>query len=510
MCVMLACLLSIAVSAVAAPAAGFVINEDDSHFFGARPPEAMTQEGLFAFVDQYAGTKVSHLFLCPNCMRTSYKSNVFDAIWDVGSQVVPEDQPFAKQWVANARLLNERGLDPYAVWIQRAREKGISPWLSMRMNDVHNVDHPEYYIHSRFWVDHPDYWRVPGGAGWTDRAFDYGIAEVRDYHKRLVQELLERYDADGIELDWMRFGYHFKPGQEKQGAEILTQFMREVRALAQEWSAKRGHPIKIGARVPAHPDAAVGLGMDGITWVREGLVDMLVPTPFWATADFDIPMEMWRERIGPACANITLAAGMEILLRAYPDAQAVEADLTAVRGFAATALQRGADQVYLFNYMDPAPMTGGPEAYRALLEKGLALDVVTKEPRRHIVTYRDTVPEGVSNNVRLPVEGPVGATLQIHTGPAAPKTGKVSLVAGLAQRDGMAEAVFDTVLNGKAGLAAADVAAPEQFPGAVRAVVFEWPAEVSRDGYNDVSIKQREGQPAQQVVWLELRVEPGP
>ena len=32
----------------------------------------------------------------------------------------------------NARLLDERNLDPYAVWIARCREKGISPWLSMR------------------------------------------------------------------------------------------------------------------------------------------------------------------------------------------------------------------------------------------------------------------------------------------------------------------------------------------------------------------------------------------
>ena len=34
----------------------FVINEDNSHFFGSRPPEAMNLAGLHAFVDQYAGT----------------------------------------------------------------------------------------------------------------------------------------------------------------------------------------------------------------------------------------------------------------------------------------------------------------------------------------------------------------------------------------------------------------------------------------------------------------------
>ena len=53
---------------------GIVINEDDSHFFASRTADDMTLAGLNAFVDQYAGTKLSHLFLCPNAMRASFKS----------------------------------------------------------------------------------------------------------------------------------------------------------------------------------------------------------------------------------------------------------------------------------------------------------------------------------------------------------------------------------------------------------------------------------------------------
>ena len=49
-----------------------VINEDNSHFFGTRKPEDMTLAGLHAFVDQYAGSAVTHLFLCPNAMRASF------------------------------------------------------------------------------------------------------------------------------------------------------------------------------------------------------------------------------------------------------------------------------------------------------------------------------------------------------------------------------------------------------------------------------------------------------
>ena len=485
-----------------------VINEDDSHFYMSRTADEMTMEGLHAWVDQYAGTKVSHLFLCPNAMKASFRSNVWDAIWDIDGQEIPEGDEVAKRWISNARLLNERGLDPYAVWIARCREKGISPWLSMRMNDIHYVDNPKAYIHSHFWVQHPDYWRVPGStSGWIDRAFDYGIPEVREYHMKFIRELLERYDADGLELDWMRFGYHFKPGHEKEGVEILTAFMRDVRKLTLDWSAKRGHPVKLGARVPTHPDAAVGLGMDGVTWVREGLVDMLVPTPFWATTDFDIPIELWRERIGPSVKNIVLAAGGEILLRAYPGANAIENDIASARGFAAASLHRGADQIYLFNYMDPEPMKGEPGAYRTLLEKGLSLDVVTTAPRRHVVTYRDTVPTGMSNDAALPVEGNKGGTFRIYSGPT-PKQGRVTFLAGLPKRDGVEKATFEVFLNDIPCKPIDDYEHPDQFPGAIRAIQFECPISDMKEGYNQLRIKQHPGQTEQQIIWAELRIEP--
>lgn len=485
---------------------GIVINEDDSHFYGSRTADQMTLEGLQAFVDQYAGTKVTQLFLCPNAMKASFRSGVWDAIWELKGKQKPPEGDFPVTWCANAKLLSERGLDPYAVWIARCREKGVSPWLTMRMNDVHNADDADNYIHNSFWCEHPEYWRVPGSTGsWVERAFDYGIPEVREHHMQFVRELLERYDPDGLELDWMRFGYHFKPGHEAEGAEILTQFMRDVRGLVNASAEKRHHAIKLGARVPAHPDAAKGLGMDGVRWVQEGLVDMLVPTPFWATGDFDIPIELWRERLGDAAKNIVLAAGQEVLLQAYPGAKQIENDITSVRGFAAAHLFRGADQIYLFNYMDPEPMQGGPGTYRLLLEKGLGLEETTHNPRRHPVTYRDTVPSGVSNNAQLPVEGFKGGECKIYIGPA-PKAGQASFVMGLAEGEDNAAAAFDVSVNGTPCTPGAEVPAKPVLPGVARAMQFDCPAPALKDGYNLVQIKQMGTAKEQKVVWAELRI----
>ena len=56
-----------------------VINEDNSHFFGYKKPAEMNVRGLQAWVDQYAGGAVTHLFLCPNAMRASFRSKSRDA-----------------------------------------------------------------------------------------------------------------------------------------------------------------------------------------------------------------------------------------------------------------------------------------------------------------------------------------------------------------------------------------------------------------------------------------------
>lgn len=490
---------------------GLVINEDNSHFFGSREAASMTLDGLHAFVDQYAGTRVSHLFLCPNSMRASFRSTTRDAIWDEGTQILPTGDDHGGKWVRNARLLFERGLDPYAIWIARCREKGISPWLSMRMNDVHDAHDLTSFMHSSFWVQYPQYWRVPSStaANWLDRALDYGHPEVREHALNFIGELLERYDPDGLELDWMRFGYHFAPGTETRGADLLTEFMRDVRALTLKWSERRQRTIRLGARVPTHPDAAIGLGMDARHWVREGLVDMLVPSPFWTTSDFDIPVELWREQLGPHADQIVLAPGLEFNLRAYPGGEAVPNDLESVRGFAAASLHRGADQIYLFNYMDSETIPVSGSDYRQLIEQGLGLDTLVHRPRRHVATFRDTVPPGFPHGSQLPIDGAAGGTVRLYTGPV-PAGGHVTFIAGLASREGVERTSFVATLNGQPCAEAADDPQPHRFPAVRRAVRFACPLAAVQPGYNVMTIHQLGDTPGQQIIWAELRFDPAP
>ena len=225
---------------------------------------------------------------------------------------------------------------------------------------------------------------------------------------------------DGLELDWMRFGYHLTPGREREEGTILTQFVRDVRALTKEWSAKRGHPMYLAVRVPAHPDAATGLGMDAVAWAREGLVDMIIPCPFWSSSDFDIPVELWRERLGTLADQVTVAPGLEYNARPWPGGEAVANDLACARGFAASAHYRGADSIYLFNWMDSETRPVALSDYQVLLRDGLSPQAVSPGQRVGIpVCYRDTVPGGFPNGAQLPVDAQAGGDFQIPIGPAA-------------------------------------------------------------------------------------------
>lgn len=388
------------------------LNEDNSHWFFTRAGSKLDADSVSSFVDPYAGTQVRELLLSANSQRTSFASKSWDPIWKGYDPQGPDDQPLlrstapgaragARKWIHTAWELADRHLDPYTLWIARARQKGISPWISMRMNDLHNVDDPESFMHSSFWREHPEYRRVPWRAvDWRDRAFDFAHAAVRDYHFRLIEEYCQRYDFDGLELDWMRFGFHFKPGRELEGGALLTAFVGQTRRLLDQWERKRGHRIQLGARVPSRPQTAIHLGMDGALWAREGLVQMLVVTPFWASIEPDMPIELWRRLAGD---QVTLAAGLELLLRPYHSYKPIQFNsIETVRGAAASLLSRGADRVYLFNYMDSQTEMPDRENYPALLRECGRLDTLAGKPRRHVLTYPDTSAPGESAPNPLP------------------------------------------------------------------------------------------------------------
>jgi hypothetical protein len=88
----------------------FLFNEDSTHFYGGRPADEITFEGLHDYIDQYADTQISQMFFCVTAQRTCYDSDVWDNRWESydandvralkpKSQFRPEDEAAAvKEW----------------------------------------------------------------------------------------------------------------------------------------------------------------------------------------------------------------------------------------------------------------------------------------------------------------------------------------------------------------------------------------------------------------------------
>jgi len=487
---------------------GLIVNEDNSHFMLYRPAEKMTLEGLHEFIDQYAGTQVSHLFFCPNGARVNYRTQAegWESIWD-GNDGENHPEP----WVHHCWLLNERGLDPYAVWVERCREKGISPWMSMRMN-IYSFwweDPENHFSHSTFWKEHPECRRLR-----PERSnLDFGVKAVRKRALALICEFMERYDVDGVELDWVRLPEYFRPGEEHEGRSILTDFMGRVRDEANRWSDTRGHPIRIATRVPARPETAIALGLDGAAWARAGLVDILSPAPF-LDGDFDIPVERWRELLGPAADKVALAPSLESGCRGYPPAgpnarRWITNGIEAVRGFAASMLDRGADVIHLFNFMDPFNESTWPaDEYRAIMNECGHLETVVGKPRRHIVTSPDIQPAGartdpvppISVNARMP------ALLKLHIG-AKPSGGNVVFRAVLLDGPDAAGVRLAVRMNAVDCPSLADLDKLPGFDDSVRITQFEVPRTAVERGYNQIDISLAEGG-AQTIIWAEVCITP--
>ncbi|MBM3783402.1 MAG: hypothetical protein FJW30_03530 [Acidobacteria bacterium] len=400
---------------------GLALNEDSNHFFSSRAGQRLTAADVSAFVDQYAGTQVQDLLFNVNAMRAGFPSTTRSSFWDGYDPNGPDTQPLfasvkaeeaksARAWVHQAWQLHWDGIDVYKLWLARARKHRIGAWVSIRMNDLHNVDDERHYLHSAFWKEHPELRRVPYRGEQRDRALDYLRPEVREHNFALIDEVATRYGFDGMELDWMRFGFHLAPGREAEGARVLTDFHRRVRA-------RLGSRKKIAVRAPSRPETAARLGLDVLAWAREGLVDVVTVTNFWRTVDNDMPIALWRSLLP---ARVKLNAGLELGLNAFPGSigaggRAWQSNsLETVRGSAWAYLEQGADGIYLFNYMDSQTAMDNNSTYPALLREAGRKDTLRGKVRRHVVTYQDTWAPGEKPAHKLPVDTEAGRWFAIR------------------------------------------------------------------------------------------------
>ena len=370
----------------------FIYNSDaDNMFIYAQPP--MKPDDLYRYVDEIAGTKVTTLSMSPNIgMKVNFPGEVNEMLGTHASEALAATFADAsatraattERGVVNLQSLVTAGHDPYALIVNRAKEKGLEVFLSFRLNEVHAVDEADSLILSKFWKDHPE-WRVgakgmspsalhqqilgpdvhPIVGSWFWGAMNFAIPEVRAQRLAELRECCERYDIDGLELDFQRFPVYFPPGEETAHLGEMTEWLRSVRKMTQEVGTKRGRPLLLSVRAMARPAQNLSLGLDVVRWADEGLIDFVIASHYLRN-DFPLPIGEYRAVLPEA---MPLYASIE-----------VEKEPAMYRHIAKRLLDDGVDGLMLFNFF--TTRESGKEPPFGLLEELGSRETIADAPGR--------------------------------------------------------------------------------------------------------------------------------
>ena len=485
---------------------GIIFNEDNNHFFSEDIP--VTRKAIVEYIDKYLypGHQIREFFICVNAARASFPSKVFPPMWD-GIEFKKDGTAYylgkivknagRLKTAAKLKELETAGIDPFKLWIEHLRKSGVSPWMSMRMNDIHEATDAYSIHHSKFWLDHPE-WRIaPYSKDGCDHALDYGVPEVRKYNLAMAIEIIERYDADGLELDWMRWGRVFRHGEEQKNAHLLTSMLRQIRTRANELERNRGHRIKLAVRVPQDPRDTQRMGYDVETWAREGLIDILTVSPFFHSTWDAVPVSEWRRIIGDkVLLSICIEANKSPFAR-YPTAgYGLSGEIT--NGLAANYFYNGADRIYLFNHFwrpkDILTTSGAPES-------------VNRATRRCYLSYNDFPAVGIPKVYRLPVS--VGydwmQSFRINVGQAPAPTQKAIVMIANRSQKYVLDDMLTIRING--ALCKRTSVLPNVKFNVNNAYVagFEIPSKVLHDGENVIDITNSSKEKVL-IEWLEIYI----
>jgi len=439
-----------------------IYNNDGGTLFRPFAPNTDLPFSVEGFLDktvgQLVGTQVDMLTWTlgsdtgrwPGNQGVGRATNQYCHETDVGERFYELDRPYENaNWrvlAENVRQMIEQGQDPPRAVIERGHSHGLKVFLGFRVNDCHDAralerdcaalygtDEPtgfpafkdgrfiEENIRGhvcRLKLEHPEL-LIGEHRGLTRAchiAFDYAHEQVRDFRLALIREACEKYDLDGIELDFLRHPLYFKPGQEAANLGLMTDFMGQVRDVLDHVGQSRGKPLALAIRTLPPFEASERIGLDVRTWLAKGWIDVL---------------------IAGICDRIRLPMGDMVATAHEHDCSvyaAVKTDAYRRYGccpdifpaIAANHYRAGVDGIYLFN-MDglrdmesSQPGLGSDYDYQALREVG-SFEQIRFRNKHYIL---DNKGRGHKTDAQLFCEWPEALQdrlLRSETGTATPK-----------------------------------------------------------------------------------------
>lgn len=320
-----------------------VLSNDDGWILGRYGPPISIEEIRNNMVGPHANSPIDTLLWSVGGREVfSFETEIGERFgWD---QTSFNDEPSSVRAANLRHLIAEHG-GPLHVIIELCREIGMKFFPSLRMNTHYNTDesnpssgkfrrdHPELLI-GKPGEDIPEFsqlWGLRTGK-------DFAHPEVRDFMINMAVELIEGFDVDGIELDFMRHPGMFRPGDAFANRYLLTDMISQIRHHMDKVGKAKGRQLELAVRVSATIADSLRLGMDTERWICDGLVDITIVglgfNPFEAkVAEF-----------------VSVAEDTNCQILGCFEALRPVMDTEVLRAIAARYLGAGADGIYLFNF----------------------------------------------------------------------------------------------------------------------------------------------------------------
>ena len=390
------------------PQPRIMFENDSRHTLTYMYEPPIQKEEYEAAIDELLGTPVEALVF-----NLGY-GNAFLHGTEVGDRWGPDaaaTEPFrpggGRQWehlvfhraYRNAKKLIDEDNDPLHIICNHAHANGMLVYPSLQ---VQAAGLPHLSLGARGDLD-PDF------PGFNLADFKHG--EVRDQRFALIEEVVNKYDVDGFELNLNHYagGGFFHPDEVEEGRVIMTEWVGRIRDALR----KSKPDAELAVRVPTSIEACLSLGFDLGVWAGQGIVDILMGENFGLTsivdptADFRPLMEVAR---GSACR-------VHAIIRNNLDTDRLDvAPIEMMRATASNYWAQGVDGLCPVHWYGNWPY--GPPFYEQMREL----------PHPHVMAVRDKfysipTPPGRSQGqmitesgitMQLPADLEVGKTVRLN------------------------------------------------------------------------------------------------
>lgn len=312
---------------------------DDFGLVSEKPTEKELVDKVFTPIE---GATVDTIFCAFGIGNfAEYRSEIL-TLWGESQDYHFNSISSYRRYAAVKHMLDAE-LDPIAILINASHERNLDAFYAFRLNDIH--DHWEIYSdmlptfkkENPHWLNPKEWFPDFHGKQEITTALNYSVKEVRELRLRTLREMMERYDFDGVELDFMRSPFYFHWDKGLTSAYIMTDFVRDVRELLDEAGAKRGKSIELAVRVCTTVIGSKMAGFDVEHWAKEGLIDIVIA----GTGGMNIDTEHYKRMLE--------GTGVSFFPCLYGDYERIASSVEVMRGVAEVLLSQQPDGLYAFN-----------------------------------------------------------------------------------------------------------------------------------------------------------------